>query len=83
MSDNILSIIDEEGKTKYINVIKYFKLKSTNKEYIIYNDTKLDNRIKKVYASEVIEDDKNIYLKPISNEDKNIINKIMRGLNNG
>ena len=24
MSDNILSIIDEEGKTKYTNVIKEF-----------------------------------------------------------
>lgn len=84
MRDNTINVIDENGKTKTVNVLKYFKLKSTNKEYIIYSNVESNNGIKGIYASEIIENDEYINLKPISDEDKTIIDRIIKGgLENG
>lgn len=79
MKDNTLNVIDENGKTKIVNVLKYFKLKSTNKEYIIYSNVESNNGIKEIYASEIIENNEYINLNPISDEDKIIINRIIKG----
>lgn len=81
MEDNILeekdmiTIHDENGKEKEVEVIHYFTLDSNGLDYIVYTDNKEDeNGNVLVYTSEVVSKDDIVELRGI--EDKNVIEEI-------
>ena len=68
--NNILEVITEAGITEEIYVLKFFKINSVDKKYIIYK--KMNNSL--VFASEVI--DKKDFYKLEKIEDKKVLNTI-------
>ena len=68
--NNILEIITESGIVEKIYVLKFFKINSVDKRYILYK--KLNNDL--VFASEVI--DKKSFFKLEKIEDKEVLKTI-------
>ena len=68
--ENLLSVIDHNGIPTKIFVLKYFTIKSVNKDFIIYK--KLNHNL--VFSAEVVDNGDSIELKEIT--DKEIIKKI-------
>lgn len=71
-----LNIIDENGVEKEVEVLSYFKLKSNNKDYLIYTENKEDENGNIItYTSEVVNNDENgVELKGI--EDPEVLEEI-------
>lgn len=70
-----MTIIDENGQEKEVEIINYFTLKSNGKDYVTFTENKEDakgNVI--VYTSEVVEKGDSIELVGIT--DKNILNEV-------
>lgn len=65
-----ITIIDENGEKKEVEVIHYFTLDMNNLDYIVYTDNKEDadgNVL--IYTSEVVEKDDKVELKGIEDQD--------------
>ncbi len=79
----ILKITDEQGVEKEVEVLSYFKLKSNNKDYLIYTENKEDEQGNILtYTSEVLNAGEELQLKGIEDptvleEIKNIILEII------
>ena len=70
-----LRITDENGVEKEVEVISYFKLKSNDKDYLIYTENEEDeNGNVLTYTSEVVGDGDTIELKGI--EDPTVLDEI-------
>lgn len=74
--ENIIDVIDEKGRKDRIEILKYFTLKSNNKDYIIYKKENKKNTDEKVFASQVIENKNDIFLKEI--KESELINKMQK-----
>ncbi len=76
MEDKIkLNIVDENGKDKEVEVVASFKLKSNNKDYIVYTENEEDNNGNVIiYTSEVVE--KGGSFEFVNIEDKKIIEEV-------
>lgn len=76
MDDNcIIEVINEKNEKEKIQVLKYFTLKSNQKDYIIYKSFNLKNTMDVLIFSAEIEEGKDyMYLKSI--EDKEILEKL-------
>lgn len=71
----MITIIDENGEKKIVEVVHYFSLDSNGLDYIVYTDNVEDedgNVL--VYTSQVIEHEDKIELKGI--EDDNVLKEI-------
>ncbi len=70
-----LRVTDENGVEKEVEVLSYFKLKSNDKDYLIYTENQEDaNGNVLTYTSEVVDNGDTIELKGI--EDPDIIHEI-------
>ena len=86
--EKIISVLNEEGKLEQIEIIKYFTLKSNQKDYIIYKslDFNTNNDIL-IFSAEIDEKNNEIHLKSIENKEieakiKKIMEEIFNGRNN-
>lgn len=71
----ILKITDEQGIEKEVEVLSYFKLKSNNKDYLIYTENKEDEQGNIItYTSEVLNAGEELQLKGI--EDPTVLEEI-------
>lgn len=82
MEDKIkLNILDENGVNKEIEVVSTFKLKSNDKDYIVYTDNEVDEKDNVViYTSEIVKNGESFELLNIT--DQKIIEEITEVLKN-
>lgn len=74
--NEFITIIDENGYEKQVEVIHYFTLESDGNDYIVYTDNIEDeNGNILIYTSQVIEHDDRVELKGI--DSKEVIDEIM------
>lgn len=77
----MIKIINEEGKEVEVEVVQYFTLESTGKDYIVYTEGETDEAGDVlVYTSEVVEHDDEIELKGI--EDPKVLEEVVEYLTN-
>lgn len=84
-SDSIIEVINEKNEKEKIQVLKYFTLKTNQKDYIIYKNSEIKTSADVfIFAAEIEETKDSICLKSI--EDKESLDKIkeiMEELYNG
>lgn len=78
--NNMITIIDNNGIEKQVEVLSYFTLNSNNKKYVAYTDNQVDSNNNVIVAtSEVIENPDgtiefaNIFEPNVINEIKNVL----------
>lgn len=75
--NNILEVFTESGIVEKIYVLKYFKINSINKNFIIYK--KINNNL--IFSAEVIDEETEYKLEKIHDKEVlKIIQKHMEGL---
>lgn len=71
----MITIIDEDGESKEVEVIHYFTLDSNKKDYLVYTDNQVDEEGNVlIFTSEVIESEDKVELKGI--EDQEVLKQI-------
>lgn len=78
----IITLTDVTGKTFQAEVLLFFKMPNSIKEYIIYTLNEHDNNMSIIYASELIKDNNMYRLENIENQEewaniKNIMKDII------
>ena len=74
MNKNIIEVFNDKNKKEKIEIIKYIKLKSNKKRYIIYKKINSEKIKIKIFSAEVIENKNEIFLKDI--KEKEVLEKI-------
>lgn len=80
MKEDVIQIVDENGKEKVYNVLLTFDSDNTNKSYVVYTDYSLgDNGCINVYSSSYLYVNDKLELRDIDTEfELNYINNFLK-----